>query len=71
MIKILHMHGNSLTISRAQKRRDMIIEEGGLDTEEIWAENEQAEILPMDATSRVSPKLLASTVITVTSQFPD
>jgi hypothetical protein len=48
----------------------MIIEEGGLDTEEIWADNEQADILPMDATSRVSPKLLASSVITVTFQFP-
>jgi hypothetical protein len=70
MIKILHMHGNSLTISRAQKRRrDMSIEEGVLDTE-MWAENDQAEILPMDATSRVSPKLLAPSVITVTSQFP-
>jgi hypothetical protein len=71
MIKILHMHGNSLTISRAQKRRrDMSIEEGVLDTEEMWAENDQAEILPMGATSRVSPKLLASSVITVPSQFP-
>jgi hypothetical protein len=47
----------------------MSIEEGVLDTE-MWAENDQAEILPMDATSRVSPKLLAPSVITVTSQFP-
>jgi hypothetical protein len=48
----------------------MSIEEEVLDTEEIWTENEEAEILPMDAISRVSPKLLAPSVITVTSQFP-
>jgi hypothetical protein len=48
----------------------MSIEEEVLHTEGIWAENEETEILPMDATSRVSPKLLAPSVITVTSRFP-
>jgi hypothetical protein len=48
----------------------MSIEEEVLDTEEIWTENEEAEILPMDAISRVDPPFWLLPLLLSPLSFP-